>query len=950
MNPLQQLAESGQAVWFDFVRRHLLTGGELNRMVERDGLRGITANPSIFEKAIVGSDDYRDELQALAGESTLDALGIYERLAIEDVQLAADILGPVYHATAGRDGYVSLEVAPALAHDTEGTCQQARRLWQTLDRPNVMIKVPATPEGIPAIEQLISEGINVNVTLIFSRDVYEQVADAYIRGLEWVAAAGGDVRKLASVASFFVSRIDAAIDALVSERLRATHDSSTRARLQSVLGAVAIANARLAYDRYRAIIREPRWKALEKRGAQPQRLLWASTGTKNPEYGDVYYVEELIGVDTVNTIPPATYDAFRDHGRVRPSLTENLDAARRTIEQLDELGISLPEVTDRLLEDGLRLFGQAFDTLLAAVIAPRRARCRPVADRQWSYLPSDLGTLVDEAVEDWQHHGKVKRLWARDRQLWSGTDESQWMGWLAATEDQAAHLDHLHRIARDVKAEDVTDVLLLGMGGSSLCPEVLSKTFGEIGGAPKLHVLDSTDPAQVRHVESRINIGSTLFIVSSKSGSTLEPDIFKQYFFDRVSRHLGAAAAGGRFIAITDPGSTLEAVAHRDGFRRVFHGVPSIGGRYSALSAFGLVPAAVMGLDVERLLGRADEMVHACAACVPVERNPGVVLGLVLGLAGRVGRDKITLVTSPGVSDLGAWLEQLLAESTGKEGKGLIPVDGERLGQPDVYGPDRVFVYLRLEPSPDRDQDFSVERLEQAGQPVVRIDLRDPYDLGQEFFRWEIATAVAGSVLAINPFNQPDVEASKVATRTLTEAYKASGAFPVETPLVEDAGLALFTDERNAAALRKAASALTVEAVLEAHFGRLASGDYLALVAYVEMSQLHHHALQAIRHHVRDRRRVATCLGYGPRFLHSTGQAYKGGPNTGVFLQITCEDAADLPVPGQDFTFGVVKAAQARGDFQVLAERGRRALRVHLGADVATGLTRLREIVERVVA
>ena len=950
MNPLQQLAASGQAAWFDYIRRSLITGGELQRMVERDGLRGVTANPTIFEKAITGSRDYVDELRELAQERTLNAVAIYERVAIKDVQLAADIMMPAYHATAGRDGYVSLEVSPALAHDTDGTCEQARRLWRALDRPNVMIQVPATAAGIPAIEQLISAGINVNVTLIFSREVYDQVAEAYISGVEWMATAGGDVRRVASVASFFVSRIDTAIDALASGRLAEKDALSTQTRLQDVLGSVAVANARLAYARYKAILNEPRWKALEKRGARSQRLLWASTGTKNPRYRDVYYVEELIGPDTVNTIPPTTYGAFRDHGRVRSSLEENLEAARETMRVLqDERGISLREVTDRLLEDGLRLFAQAFDKQLAAVVAPRHAPCRPVLNRQNTSLPRDLGALMDEAVDEWQRRGKVERLWAGDASLWSGTDEGEWMGWLAVTEDQLAHLDHLRRIVRSVREEGFTDALLLGMGGSSLCPEVLSKTFGQIDGAPKLHVLDSTDPAQIRWFEGQIDVERTLFIVSSKSGSTLEPNILKQYFFDRVSQHVGPNAAGTHFIAITDPGSKLENVATRDEFRGVFHGVPSIGGRYSALSDCGMIPAAVMGLDVERLLDRADEMVHACAACVPVAENPGVALGLLLGVAGRRGRDKITLITSPGISDLGAWLEQLLAESTGKDGRGLIPVDGERLGAATVYGTDRLFVYLRLEVAPNRDQDFAVERLERGGHPVVRIDLRDPYDVGQEFFRWEIATAVAASILGINPFNQPDVEASKNTTRTLTEAYEASGSLPAETPFVEDDGFALFTDEANVAALRATAGGLTPEAILRAHLDRLSSGNYFALLAYIEMTESHHKELQAIRHRVRDAKRVATCLGYGPRFLHSTGQAYKGGPNTGVFLQVTCEDAVDLPVPGQGYSFGVVKAAQARGDFQVLAERERRALRVHLGPDVGRGLTRVRQILERVV-
>ncbi len=484
------------------------------------------------------------------------------------------------------------------------------------------------------------------------------------------------------------------------------------------------------------------------------------------------------------------------------------------------------------------------------------------------------------------------------------------------------------------------------MGGSSLCPEVLQMTFRKQAGYPELHVLDSTDPAQIKAVESQIDVAKTLFIVASKSGSTLEPNIFKQYFFSRVQNIVGKGNAGKQFVAITDPGSKMEQVAQADGFRHICHGVSSIGGRYSALSNFGLVPAAIMGLDLRRFLDRTEEMVEACAATVPVEQNPGAVLGAVLGTLGNSGRNKVTIVASPAIFDLGAWLEQLLAESTGKQGKGLIPVDREYPGPPDVYGNDRLFVYLRLQGGSNSAQDAQVDALRKAGQPVVRIDVADKYDLGQEFFRWEIATAVAGSILGINPFNQPDVEAAKIKTRELTAEYEKTGKLPSEQPIAEEAGIKLFTDDRNAANLKKlAGSDGSLAGLLRAHLSQLGQGDYFALLAFLQMNTENEEALQRIRHAVRDHKHVATCLGFGPRFLHSTGQAYKGGPNSGVFLQITCDDVVDLPVPGQKYTFGIVKAAQARGDFQVLAERQRRVLRVHLPADVKAGL----EVLEKSV-
>jgi len=949
-NPVKDLQRYGQSIWLDYIRRNLLTSGELKKLIDEDGLRGMTSNPAIFEKAIVGSTDYTDLLQSLAQKHDLDAKARYEVLAIRDIQDAADFLRPVYDATRRRDGYVSLEVSPYLARDTNGTLDEARRLWKAVARENVMIKVPGTAEGIPAFQQLIGEGININVTLLFAQEVYEKVAEAYIAGLEQLSATGGDVSKMASVASFFISRIDTLVDSKVNEKLKAKPDAQQEALLKGILGKVAIANGKLTYQKYLQIFSGPRWEKLAARGAQTQRVLWASTSTKNPAYRDVVYVEELIGKDTVNTVPPATLDAFREHGRVRESLTENIESAKQTMSDLAKVGISMKEVTDQLTVEGVKLFADAFDKLLEAVEKSTRNEVSPKVNKQNFKLPPDLASSVKTHIDDWRANGKVRRLWQRDASLWTNTDEAKWLGWLGVTEEQTARLRDFRQLAEDVKSAGFTHVLLLGMGGSSLCPEVLKMTFGKLTAFPELHVLDSTDPAQVKSFENRIDLSRTLFIVSSKSGSTLEPNIFKQYFFERAKEVAGPGKAGSQFIAITDPGSKMEQVARSDHFRHIFHGLASIGGRYSALSDFGVIPALAMGLDVAKFLDRTEDMVQACASSVPVEENPGAVLGVVLGAAHNLGRDKVTIITSPGISDLGAWLEQLLAESTGKDGKGIIPVDREQVGEPRVYGKDRLFVYLRLETAPDAAQDTKVTALENSGQPVVRISLGDTYDLGQEFFRWEIATAVAGSIIGINPFNQPDVEASKIATRNLTSEYEKTGALPEERPLIDRDGIKLFTDTKNAEALAKAAgNDQSLVGFLRAHLNRMQAGDYFALLAYLQMNGANEDKLQAIRHMLRDSKRVATCLGFGPRFLHSTGQAYKGGPDSGVFLQITCDDAVDLPIPGQRYTFGIVKAAQARGDFQVLAERNRRALRVHLGEDVQKGLVTLQSAIKQVL-
>jgi len=562
-------------------------------------------------------------------------------------------------------------------------------------------------------------------------------------------------------------------------------------------------------------------------------------------------------------------------------------------------------------------------------------------------LPPALAEGVKSSLADWKTNNKVARLWQKDPSLWTGTDEGKWLGWLTIVDEQLKEVANLKKLAAEIKKAKFRHAVLLGMGGSSLCVEVLRLTFGKFGGYPELHVLDSTDPAQVKAVEKKLDLKKTICIVSSKSGSTLEPNIFKQYFYERIRQKVGEKEVGSHFIAVTDPGSKMEQVAKDGGFRHTFAGVPSIGGRYSALSHFGTVPGAIMGLDLSKFLKITQKMVKACGPATAPDKNPGVILGTILGVAANQGRDKITIFTSPGVSDLGAWLEQLIAESTGKVGKGIIPVDREKIGKPAVYGNDRVFAYLRLAKENNRAMDAAVTALEKAGHPVVRIVLGAKFDLGQEFFRWEIATATAGSVIGINTFNQPDVEASKIETRKLTSEYESTGKLPSEAPFFEDQGLKLFADEKNAAALKNNSD---LAGVLRTHLGRIDAGDYFALLGYIQMNDAHEKALQAIRHQVRDAKKSATCLGFGPRFLHSTGQAYKGGPNSGVFLQLTCDDAADIPVPGQKFTFGIVKAAQARGDFAVLSDRDRRALRIHLGKNVKGDLAKLAKAVKQALA
>ncbi len=939
MSPLNALSDCGQSIWIDFLKRSFVEGGELRMRMQRDALTGATSNPSIFEKAIGESNEYDSALKDFQSKGDHCISEIFEALAFEDIRNAADTLRPVYDRTQGADGYISLECSPYVANDTEATLKEAEHLWRAVGRPNLMVKVPATKAGLPAIRALIAQGINVNITLLFSVDVYEQVADAYMSGLEDLHKAGGDVSKVASVASFFVSRIDTAVDARLEDE-----GKEGSAQLK---GKAAIANAKIAYALFKSLVAGARWERLAKAGAKAQRLLWASTSTKNPEYRDTLYVEELVGRDTVNTLPPATLDAFRDHGVVTADAIErDLPQARADLAALADHGVNLEEVTTELTENGVRLFADAFDKLLGAVAQRRLGLLDgPQPGFAIGMNSCEAQNRYEDELEAWRRKGSIRRLWSGDASLWTGADEARWLGWLRIVDCELAGAAELEDFAAHIQRQGYTDVLLVGMGGSSLAPEVLGETFGRQPGWPKLHVLDSTDPAQIAATEAALDLSKTLVIVSSKSGGTLEPNILLDYFFERIAALHGRQQAGEHFVAVTDKGSSLEKRSRELGFARVFFGDAEIGGRYSALSRFGLVPAAAMGLEVRRLLENAKVMMRSCGPDVPPAQNPSVRLGVAMGVAARwLQRDKVTIVASPALAALGAWLEQLFAESTGKQGKGLIPIADEPLAAVDRYGRDRFFVYVALEGNEDTRQRQLIEGLGRAGHPVARIVVKDLWNLGQEFFRFEIATAVAGAVLGVNPFDQPDVETSKEKTRALSAEYEKTHRLPDQDPLFSENGLALYADAQYGARLGRHN---TLTGYLRSHLGEAdaARGDYIALLAYVERNEAHLRALEELRALIHERTLSASCLGFGPRFQHSTGQAYKGGPNSGVFLQITCQDAKDIGVPGHAYSFGVVKDAQARGDFEAMVERGRRALRVHL-QDADKGLAGLRDAME----
>ena len=863
----EQLIQRGQSVWLDYIRRGLLRSGEVDRMVAEGWITGMTSNPTIFDKAISESGDYEEALQAIIRMGEADPYDAFVALASEDIQLAADALRPVYEATAAVDGYVSLEVPPGIEHDREATVAEALRLFRLVDRPNVMIKVPGTPAGVEALTELIAAGVNVNVTLLFGVAVYEGVAEAYITGLERRLEAGASLDTIASVASFFVSRVDTAVDAQLPE------DSPLR-------GQIAVANARHAYARFRDIFSGERWERLVTAGARPQRPLWASTGTKNPVYSDTLYVETLIFPDTVNTLPQATLDAVLDHLAVEPVPAEALGQASQQLAEAGEAGIDMTAVTDKLLVDGLASFEGSYRALMAKL--ERRLATAPGRQPGASHALGDLADAVEERLAALRREEVVRRLWMRDHTVWKPdpTEIANRLGFLTAPERSLEDAPDLAAFAREVAAEGFTDVALMGMGGSSLAAGVLHAALGTGGDGLNLHVHDTTDPEELLALEARLDLERTLFIAASKTGGTVETSAQLAFFWEK-------APDGRRFAAITDAGTPLDALAREHGFRRVFHGDPEVGGRYSALSVFGMAPAALIGADVGQLAMRAQEMLEACRRTVPSE-NPGALLGAVLGEAALAGRDKLTLLLPDELRELGVWIEQLVAESLGKEGTGIVPVEGEPLSGPETYGHDRLFVALG--------EHEGLEALEAAGHPVIRLPYCDAAQLPAEFARWEIATAVAGHILGVHPFDQPNVQDAKDATARVL----AAPAPPPQTPPLSEV------------------------------LASLRAGDYLALLAYLPRTPEHAAVLQDLRLRLRDRHGVATTVGFGPRYLHSTGQLHKGGPPSGVFVQVVRDEPVDLPVPGKSYTFAQLKAAQAQGDLEALLARGRRVARVTL--------------------
>jgi transaldolase/glucose-6-phosphate isomerase len=894
---LAALTAVGTSVWLDQIRRSLIETGELQRLVDEYCLRGLTSNPAIFEKAILGSPDYDEQLEQLAREGK-SGREVYRYIAVRDVQEAGDVLRGVYDESGGIDGYVSLEVAPRLAHDTEGTMEQARLYWELVDRPNLMVKIPGTDEGLPAIEQMIYEGRNINVTLLFSVDAYTRVAEAYIRGLERRHAEGLSL-DVHSVASFFVSRVDSEVD----KRL----DKLGRTDLS---GKAGLANARAAYKRFKEIFYGERFAKLRDAGAPVQRPLWASTGVKNPAYPETMYVDQLAGPDTVNTMPMATLLAAAEKAEITGA-TADIDPTP-DLQALAEAGIDLDDVTDTLLREGIAAFLVPMEKLLAGIESKREAIVTGRPPTIESVIPDGLEKPIGERVQAAIDEEVARRIWKKDETLWGerGTPEiANRLGWLTIVEAMEDAAPALKEFARETVDEGLTDCVLLGMGGSSLAPEVFRQSFGDQPGALRLHVLDSTDAGAIRAVESRIDPARTLFLVSTKSGGTIETLSLFRYFWEK-------RPDGRNFVAITDPGSSLVALAHEHDFRHTFLNDPEIGGRYSALSYFGLVPAVLMGADIDAILLGAGVAVEACTHYDSSQANSGLWMGITVGELCRQGRDKLTFVVSEPISSFGLWAEQLVAESTGKRGTGILPVADEPLGEPEAYGKDRVFIYLRDPDNPDARLDAMTAALGKADHPVLTLRASGPTDLGRLFFFSEFATAVAGWVLGINPFDQPNVQEAKDNTDRVLSEYRSQGRLPEVADADDDALRTLIGDAE--------------------------PPSYVAIMGFLEPSDEFDEAVTELRAAIGDATNATTTFGYGPRFLHSTGQFHKGGPKTGRFLQLVHDSEPDLPIPGADYKFTTLKHAQATGDLNTLRNHGLPAERVTLpGSDPAAALRQL---------
>ncbi len=916
MKNIKALEKIGQSLWYDNIQRSMIQNGEIARMIERGEIRGMTSNPSIFHNAIVKSTDYDVQLQTLSWAG-VNAEEIFWNLAIDDVQRTADLFSGVYKESKKLDGYVSIEVNPILANDTQATIEAAINLWKNVNRPNVMVKVPATKAGIPAIRKLISSGINVNVTLIFSIERYKEVAEAYILGLEDRISEGKTIEDIQSVASFFVSRVDSKIDPIIG-KLSKSSDIYSKG-ISELTGKAAIYNSRLAYKEYTEIFNQQRFTEIRKKGGNDQRPLWASTSTKNPEYRDVMYVEGLIGSNTVNTIPPTTLTAFLDHGKVAETITIDLEKITDFFERLDHVGIHINEITDLLEKEGVQAFIDAYNSLISAIETRRIAETKRLGE---------IFPKVKESLEYLKKEDFLNRLWDHDPNLWTNAPNgqkeiTQRMDWLDAPWQLSDVTNQMQDLFGELIKDGLTNAVVLGMGGSSLATEVFSKIQAAeniVGKSFSVSILDSTHPDEVNYVAEHNPIEKTIFIVSSKSGTTGEINAFFNYFYELAKKQLGEKA-GSHFMAITDPGTKLEQLAREKHFRKVITANPRVGGRNSALTAFGLVPAMLCGVDLIKMMNYAIYNGEWFMRDRIIEGNPGIALGVILGEAATSGRNKLTILADDEWNNLAAWMEQLIAESSGKDGKGILPIAGEPIISPAKYGNDRIFVYLRKSGSLDK----LIGSLVEKGLPVIQLNVNTIVDLGYQFFLWEVATATACSIIRVNSFDQPDVQEAKTRTLAGIESYRKTGQFITSSPKCTTEKVAFYISQD----IKISEKSSPLEIINLFLSKTILKNGYVAINAFIPRNVKNIDLLTSLRKSILEEIKIATTLGFGPRYLHSTGQLHKGGPENGVFVIITNTPEYDMQIPGEGITFGKFCMAQALGDEEALAAHGRKILRIH---------------------
>ena len=916
MDRLKKLTKVGQSVWLDNINRHMIRSGKLKRIIDQGEIRGVTSNPTIFNNAISKSTDYDSAIQSMSWAGW-DAESIFWQLAKEDICSATDLFRPLFEKTKGKDGFVSLEVDPRWANDGPKMLKQAEILWKEVDRPNLMIKIPGTKVGVKSIQTALSRGININITLIFSIDVYKEVIEAYFTALEDRIARNLPVNHISSVASFFVSRVDTKVDALLKEMIDQKGKNAEEAK--ALLGKASIANTKLAYQVYKEAFTSERFKRLKSEGAQIQRPLWASTSTKNPAYKDTLYIDELVASNTVNTMPQQTLAAVKDHGLTAISIENDLAGARDPFVQLEKLGISMKQVTDELEEEGIKSFSASFAELFHTIDQRKLEFTRQLGTLK-AVIPDRVKELSKAKVIDKLNRGEPG-LWTKDPK--GQVEFKNRLAWLHSPTMTLASVMEIQKFAEHCFKNGFTHALLLGMGGSSLAPEVFSELFaadkkpGDKG--LTLKIVDSTDPGRIAEAEQFSQVEKTLYIVSSKSGTTAEVDANMNYFWNLAERKLGRKT-GKHFIAITDPGTLLENIARQKKFAKIFPGDPGVGGRYSALTNFGMVPAALAGINIRKIMENAAGMEYISDPETPAERNPGLVLGAVLGEAALAGKDKLTFITDPELGSLGSWLEQLVAESSGKQGKGIIPVDLEPAVQAENYGKDRLFIYFRKSGS----QEAFTQKLLLQKHPVLVFHLDDLYDIGSLFYEWEIAIVVACQILGVNPFDQPDVQLAKTLAYKMLDQYLQKNAFPEITPVWKDKIFQVYGKD-----LPKKFSSSTISDVINSFLRLAKKDDYIAINAFLPRNLNNMKDLQFFRKSILLKTGKATNLGFGPRYLHSTGQLHKGGPNKGLFILVTHDPDKDIAIPNQKYSFGILEKGQALGDFESLQSRGRRVIRIH---------------------